>query len=410
MSGSPAAKAAPCWANSSKTEVFPLIQLLLAVIYLAFISLGLPDSLLGTAWPVMYVDLGVAVSASGAVSMIISLGTIFSSLQSYRFTHRFGTGKVTAVSTSLTALALLGFSCSRSFWALCLFAIPYGLGAGSIDASLNNYVATHYASRHMSWLHCMWGLGASISPYIMSAALTGRGWPSGYRTVGIIQLCLTVLLFAALPLWNKRQSGGVQEKTVEDKPLTLKQIFSIPGVTALIITFFCYCALETTVFFWSASWMVLQRGYAEEQAASLAGLLFIGMTVGRAISGFVTMKLNDRQMIRLGSALIVLGLVVTALPLGTPTLFAGLLLIGLGCAPIYPCIIHCTPTLFGADRSQAIIGVQMAAAYTGSLLMSPLFGVIADFISPALFLPYLALFLVLMLVMHSTLLKQTQTQ
>jgi len=386
-----------------------LVQLLLAVIYLAFISLGLPDSLLGTAWPVMYVELGLPVSASGIISMIISLGTIVSSLQSYRFTHRFGTGRVTAVSTALTALALLGFSVSNSFWMLCLFAIPYGLGAGSVDASINNYVAVHYASRHMSWLHCMWGVGASISPYIMSAALTGSGWPTGYRTVGIIQICLTVVLFATLPLWNRQKAAAEQEKTIADKPLTLRQIFSIPGVTALIVTFFCYCALEQSAFFWSASWLVLHHGLAVEQAASLAGLLFIGMTVGRAISGFVTMKLNDRQMIRLGCVIIAAGLIIALLPLGEPAIFLGLLLIGLGCAPIYPSIIHSTPTLFGADRSQAIIGVQMAAAYTGSLVMSPLFGVLADFISPALFLPYLALFLVLLFAMHCVLLKQTKT-
>ena len=377
------------------------------MIYLAFISLGLPDSLLGTAWPVMYVDLGVPVSASGIITMIISLGTILSSLQSDRLTRRFGHGTVTAVSTTLTALALLGFSFSRSFLSLCLLAIPYGLGAGCIDAALNNYVAVHYASRHMSWLHCMWGVGASISPYIMSAALTGSGWPAGYRTVGFIQLVLAALLFSALPLWKKGRGLTAQETSEKGKPLTLKQIFSIPGVKSLIITFFCYCALETTAFFWSASWMVLHHGYAEDQAASLAGLLFIGMTVGRAISGFVTMKLSDRQMIRLGGAIVAVGLVVAALPLGTPALFIGLLLIGLGCAPIYPCIIHCTPTLFGADRSQAIIGVQMAAAYTGSLVMSPLFGALADLVSPALLLPYLALFLILMLVMHTTLLKRT---
>ena len=384
-----------------------MIQLLLAVIYLAFISLGLPDSLLGTAWPVMYVELGLPVSASGIISMIISLGTIFSSLQSYRFTHRFGTGKVTAVSTALTAVALVGFSFSRSLWALRLFAVPYGLGAGSIDASLNNYVAVHYASRHMSWLHCMWGLGASISPYIMSAALTGSGWPAGYRTVGIIQLCLTAVLFAALPLWNRQKTAEGQVSAPEGKPLTLRQIFSIPGVTALIVTFFCYCALEQTAFFWSASWLVLHHGFSEEHAASLAGLLFIGMTVGRALSGFITMKLSDNRMIQLGCAVVAVGLLVLLLPLGEAAIFAGLLLVGLGCAPIYPSIIHSTPALFGADRSQAIIGVQMAAAYTGSLVMSPLFGVLADFVSPGLLLPYLALFLVLMFAMHCVLLKKT---
>jgi len=386
-----------------------LVHLLLAVIYLAFISLGLPDSLLGTAWPVMYVELGLPVSTSGIISMIISCGTIFSSLQSYRVTHRFGTGKVTAVSTALTAAALLGFSFSRSLPMLCLFAIPYGLGAGCIDAALNNYVAVHYASRHMSWLHCMWGVGASISPYIMSAALTGSGWPAGYRTVALIQIVLSATLFAALPLWRRSQSHPDSPQETHSKPLTLRQIFAIPGVAALVITFFCYCALEQTVFFWSASYLVLHHGFSESHAAGLAGLLFIGMTVGRAISGFVTMKFNDRQMIWLGSGIIAVGIVVTALPLGEAAIFAGLLLIGLGCAPIYPSIIHSTPVLFGADRSQAIIGVQMAAAYTGSLLMSPLFGLLADLFSPVLFLPYLTLFLILMCAMFAVLLKQTKS-
>lgn len=386
-----------------------MFSLLLAVIYLAFISLGLPDSLLGTAWPVMYVELGLPVSASGVIAMIVSLGTILSSLQSYRFTHRFGPGKVTAVSTALTAAALLGFSVSRSFPMLCLFAIPYGLGAGCIDAALNNYVAVHYASRHMSWLHCMWGLGASISPYIMSAALTGRGWAAGYRTVAVIQIVLAALLFAALPLWHQRQNEPGQDRAPETKPLSLRQIFSIPGVAALIITFFCYCAMEQTAFFWSASYLVLHHGYSESHAAGLAGLLFIGMTAGRAVSGFLTLKFNDRQMIWIGSALIAAGIGVTALPLGEPAVFAGLLLIGLGCAPIYPSIIHSTPVLFGAHRSQAIIGVQMAAAYLGSLLMSPLFGLLADLISPVLFLPYLTLFLILMCAMFAVLLKQTRS-
>ena len=385
-----------------------MVSLLLAVIYLAFISLGLPDSLLGTAWPVMYVELGLPVSASGIISMIVSLGTILSSLQSYRFTHRFGPGKVTAVSTALTAAALLGFSFSRSLPMLCLFAIPYGLGAGCIDAALNNYVAVHYASRHMSWLHCMWGVGASISPYIMSAALTGSGWPTGYRTVALIQITLSALLFAALPLWRRRQARPDQPRAADSKPLTLRQIFSIPGVAALIITFFCYCAMEQTAFFWSASYLVLHHGYSESHAAGLAGLLFIGMTAGRAVSGFLTLKFNDRQMIWIGSALIAAGIGVTALPLGEPAVFAGLLLIGLGCAPIYPSIIHSTPVLFGAHRSQAIIGVQMAAAYLGSLLMSPLFGLLADLISPVLFLPYLTLFLILMCAMFAVLLKQTR--
>ena len=382
-----------------------MVMLLLSVIYLAFISLGLPDSLLGTAWPVMYVQMGVPVSASGMVTMTISLCTVFSSLNSYRVTRRFGTGTVTAVSTALTAAALLGFSFTRSFPLLLLWAIPYGLGAGSVDACLNNYVATHYASRHMSWLHCMWGVGASISPYVMSAALTGSGWPSGYRTVALIQTLLAAVFFACLPLWRKVSAAKEETAAHKDAPLTLRQIFAIPGVTPLVTAFFFYCALEQTAFFWSASYMVLHRGLPEEQAASLAGLLFLGMTAGRALSGFLAAKFNDRQLILLGSAVTAVGLVTLFLP-AEQTFAAGLFLIGFGFAPVYPCIIHSTPVLFGTDRSQAIIGVQMAGAYLGSLLMAPFFGVLADVFTPALFIPYMILLLLLMLWMYALLLKK----
>lgn len=383
-----------------------MFSLLLAVIYLAFISLGLPDSLLGSVWPTIYQEFNVPVSYAGAIFMIISAGTIFSSLQSDRLTKLLGTGKVTAFSVLMTAVALWGFSISSSYWMLVLWAIPYGLGAGSVDASLNNYVALHYKSHHMSWLHCMWGVGASIGPYIMSfALLNGQTWNMGYRYISLIQVVLTIIIMLSLPLWKKRpvidDVDGVQEsENKKDKALTLKEIVNIPGAKQVMLMFFCYCALEQTTGLWASSYLVLQHGFDLEIAASYASLFFIGITVGRAVSGFITMKINDKQMIYLGQVIILIGIILMCLPFGHQVALVGLVTIGLGCAPIYPCIIHSTPTNFGADKSQAVIGVQMASAYVGNLLMPPLFGIIANHISVRLFPVYLLLILIVMVVMH----------
>ena len=384
-----------------------MVHLLLAVIYLSFISLGLPDSLLGAAWPSMYGQLDVPVSYAGIISMVIAGGTVLSSLQSDRLTRRLGTGKVTAVSVGMTAAALFGFSASGSFWQLCLWAVPYGLGAGSVDAALNNYVAIHYASRHMSWLHCMWGVGTSLGPYIIGGALTsGAGWNVGYQRVALFQVALTAVLIASLPLWRSRrteedglESGG------RSRALSLGQIIRIPGVRAVMVTFFCYCAMEQTAILWASSYLVLCRGVSAETAAGFAGLFCIGITVGRALSGFLTVKLSDAQMVRLGQGAAAAGIAAMLLPLGETAALAGLVLTGLGCAPVYPCLIHSTPAHFGADRSQAIIGVQMASAYVGTCLMPPLFGLVAAHVTAALFPVYLLLLLVLMAAMHESLLR-----
>lgn len=391
-----------------------MTQLLLAIIYLAFISLGLPDSLLGSAWPTMYIQFDVPISYAGIISMIISAGTIISSLQSDRLTKKLGTGKVTAISVAATAVALFGFSFSHSFWALCLWAIPYGLGAGSVDASLNNYVALHYESRHMSWLHCMWGVGATAGPYIMGIALSmGQGWNMGYRYIGIIQVILTSVLIFSLPLWKGRTEETEVEELQTDpaengkKVLSVREILKISGAREVMLCFFCYCALEQTAGLWASSYLTLHKGVSSEMAAIFASLFYIGITVGRAISGFVTMKLNDIQMIRLGQGIIVAGIVAMILPGSNILAMAGLVLIGLGCAPIYPCVIHSTPAHFGADKSQAIIGVQMAFAYIGTMLMPPLFGMIARGISVALLPFYLFAILVVMIIMHELLTKKT---
>jgi fucose permease len=387
-----------------------MANLLLAVIYLAFISLGLPDSLLGSAWPSMYPELSVPVSYAGWISMIIAVGTIISSLQSDRLTRRFGPGKVTAVSVLMTAAALFGFSVSGSYAALCLWAIPYGLGAGSVDASLNNYVALHYASRHMSWLHCMWGVGASLGPYIMGYALSGGlGWNMGYRFIAYLQIGLTLILLLSLPLWKGRGApAGGSGGQGEGRALSLREIIRIPGAPEIMTAFFCYCALEQTAGLWAGSYLVLQRGLSADEAAGLAGLFYAGITAGRALGGFLTLKLNDTQMIRMGQGVILLGVVCLLLPLGRAGALAGLVLIGLGCAPIYPSVIHSTPEHFGADRSQAVIGVQMASAYVGTCLMPPVFGLIVKYLGAFLLPVYLLLILALMVFMHERLLKKSR--
>lgn len=378
-----------------------MTHLLLFIIYIAFISLGLPDALLGSAWPSMYSQFSVPISYAGILSMIIALGTIVSSLQSDRLTIRFGTGKVTAFSVAMTAFALFGFSISHSFLSLCLWAIPYGLGAGSVDASLNNYVALHYKSSHMSWLHCMWGIGASTGPYIMGFVLTkGMMWNSGYRMISILQIVLTAILLCSLPLWK---SNGTSQEKSKREAMPFSKILSVPGAKAIMVSFFCYCAIEQTAGLWAASYLTLQKGISATQAATFASMFFLGITIGRALSGFLTLRFNDYKMVKLGQIIIALGIVVMLLPLPKAFALIGLIMIGLGCAPIYPCMLHATPIQFGADQSQAIIGVEMASAYVGTCLMPPLFGMIANWIHIGLLPIYLLMILILMIYMFSRL-------
>lgn len=399
-----------------------MVNLLLAVIYVAFISLGLPDSLLGSAWPTMSQDLGAPVSWAGGISMTISAGTIVSALLSDRLTLKIGAGRVTAISVGLTAAALFGFSLAPNYWVLLMIAIPYGLGAGGVDAALNNYVAIHYESKHMSWLHCMWGVGASLGPYIMGFALSnGQGWSWGYRYIGILQIALTVVLVLSLPLWKSRKVDSTADASTSSaeaasasasdssdvaarKPLGLTGVLAIRGAKEILLMFFCYCAIEMTAGLWASSYMVMHEGVDKTTAATFASLFYVGITVGRALSGFMTMRFNDPAMIRIGQCVLLAGVVLVALPLpGIWGTVIGLVTIGLGCAPIYPCVIHSTPTYFGAENSQAIIGVQMASAYVGSLAMPPLFGLIAQYVSISLYPFYLLLFLVLMVFMHESL-------
>lgn len=379
-----------------------MTSLLLPLIYLSFISLGLPDALLGSAWPSMYTELNVPLSSAGLISMIIAAGTVVSSLMSERMTRRFGPGKVTAFSVGLTAVSLGGFALSSSYWQLCLLAVPYGLGAGSVDACLNNFVALHYASRHMSWLHCMWGIGASVGPHIMGRAITaGQSWHAGYGYIAVLQIVLTFVLLMSLPKWNQPTDSGAQSRPME--PVTLRQALFIRGVREVLTCFFCYCALEQTAGLWASSYLVLKNGLPAEKAASLAALYYMGLTVGRALSGFLTLRLDDRAMVRTGFVLILLG--VVCVPLGGGATLAGLVILGLGSAPIYPCLIHSTPGFFGAGNSQAIIGMQMASAYVGTCLMPPLFGLIAQTVSVALYPLFLSVFLAVMFISFEKLMK-----
>lgn len=429
---------------------------LLPIIYLAFISLGLPDSAIGSAWPTMAPSLGAGISWVGVVTMIISAGTIVSSLMSVRVVERFGTGRVTVASVALTAAALVGFSQSQAFWQLCLWAVPYGLGAGAVDAALNAYVAVHYESQHMSWLHCMWGVGASGGPMIMAQCLERSTWSTGFLVLGGIQVGIALVLTLSLPLWRDRKlprvsgrragreaaigaapeaalphaeaahgvgaralsgataaagagevpgaaaasgAGGTSDGTRGKLPArrTRAQLLRIPGVKAVLVSFFCYSAFEATCGNWAATFCTLARGIDAQTAASWAALFYMGITAGRAVSGFISLKVNDRNMIRLGQALIAVAFVCVLMP-GDTALFAGLVLMGCGCAPIYPSTIHATPARFGEELALELTGMQMAFAYIGSLAMSPLFGVLAQLVGAWIYPWYLVLFLVGMVV------------
>lgn len=382
-----------------------MYSFLLALIYLAFISLGLPDSLLGSGWPVMHQNLGVAVSYMGIVSMVISGGTIVSSLISDKLTRKLGTRIVTVLSVLLTVIALFGFSFSTKFWMLLLFALPYGLGAGAIDAALNNYVALHYKAKHMSWLHCFWGVGTIVSPFIMGYALTNSSWNDGYRIVGFIQLTILILLTATLPVWKINKNT---EET-EQKQLGIIGALKIKGVPTLLLGFFAYCAAESTAMQWASTYFVEIKMIPENQAANFASLFYIGITVGRFISGFITDKIGDRKMIILGTCILSIGIILLILPVKTYIVaFIGFIITGLGCAPIYPCIIHSTPNNFGAENSGAIIGIQMASAYAGSTFMPPLFGVLGKLLGFKILPLYLLIFVVLMITMTELTFRKTQ--
>lgn len=363
-----------------------MFSLLLALIYVSFISLGLPDSLLGSAWPQMQESLGVSLSLGGVISFLITASTILSSLMSHQVIQRFGTGAVTMCSVAMTALALFGFSLSNSFFALCLWAIPYGLGAGSVDAALNNFVALHCKAKHMSWLHCFWGIGATGGPYIMGLCLSrGMGWQAGYRTISFLQMALTLILLLSLPLWKKQElplSGG---ETVRPQTPQWGKLLKRPGVKAALTAFFFYSALELTTGLWGSSYMVAVRGISAETAAKWISLFYLGITAGRFFSGFLTLRFSDDAMVRLGEGTAIVGILLILLPLHNLFLCLGLILTGLGCAPIYPSLLHATPQRFGKSLSQSLMGTQMAISYLGSTTMPPVSGFLSEKISMGLY-------------------------
>ncbi len=383
-----------------------MFSLLLAIIYLAFISLGLPDSLLGSGWPVMYKELDTSISYAGVISMIIAGGTILSSLMSDRLIRKLGTGLVTAISVFLTAAALFGFSVSGSFLMLCIFALPYGLGAGAIDAALNNYVALNYSSKHMSWLHCFWGVGASVSPYIMSFALSANlGWRNGYRIVSVIQIVLTFVMFMALPLWKNKETLEVEE-AAKDAPVTIKEKLKIKGLKEVMVAFCAYSAFEAMCCLWISTYLVECRSVESESAAAFASLFYLGITFGRFIVGFFANKIGDKDMIRLGIFVILAGIVLVILPFESyiPALI-GFGIVGFGAAPVYPAFIHSTPSNFGRENSQAIIGMQMTSAYIGSTFMPPIFGFVAERTAVAIFPFWLLVLLAISLIVSERLNK-----
>ena len=375
-----------------------MATLLLIVIYIAFIGLGVPDSLFGTAWPAIYTDLNLPVSWASIVTIIVSCGTITSSLLSSWLISRFGTGKITAVSTLMTALALLGFSCSDSMLWLCLCAIPLGLGAGSIDTALNNYVALHYKASHMNFLHCFYGIGVSLSPYLMSLALSKGTWEGGYRAVFWFQLAIAALTVLALPLWKKvrhAQNGEEEEET--PRVLSFPALMKMPKVRMACLVFIGYCALEYTCGTWGSTFLVNAKGAAADTAARMVTFYYIGLALGRFLSGVLAGRLHSRQLVKIGQTLLLAAIASLFLPLPSAFCSVSLFFIGLGNGPIFPNMLHLTPELFGKDLSQAVIGAEMATSYIGVLLAPALFGLIAQNVTAALFPVYLLVLYALMI-------------
>ena len=376
---------------------------LLIIIYITFISLGLPDSILGSAWPTMYKSLDIPISYLGIITMIISFGTIVSSVFSNKFTTKFTTRTVVIASVFLTVVALVGFSLSKNFYMLILFSIPYGLGAGAIDAALNNYVALHYKAKHLSWLHCFWGVGTIISPFVMGKALQNSTWNQGYQIVGLIQLGIFVFLLITIPVWKYNSFNGRNDNDDKKTNVGIRSALKIKGVIFILIGFFSYCSLEASTSQWASTYFVQVKGLSEDNAASLASLFFIGITFSRFLSGFLTDKLKDQKMIIIGSSIILLGIIILLLPIDSYiSALVAFITIGFGCGPIYPSIIHSTPINFGEENSGAIIGIEMSSAYIGSTFMPPLFGVLGKVINFKILPIYLLCFLVLIVLMTNT--------
>ena len=370
-------------------------SILLAVIYLIFISLGLPDSLLGSGWPKMQVAFNVPSSYAGYVSMTISFMTIISALLSPRLIKRFHTKWIVIVSIAMTILGLLGFSVSKEYWMLFVIAVPYGLGAGAIDSSVNHYVANHYSSSAMNFLHCFYGVGAVISPNIMALALSKARWNEGYRWTAFVQAGILLVCIISLPLWKKTEEASDEEEIKNSAGI--RETLKVPGVILTLIAFYAYSSGEATGFLWTPSYFAgTKEGLSDELIASFGSLIFGGLMLGRLISGFVSNKLGDRILIRIGIVVELLGIIMVFIP-GTHYIFTaiGFVIIGTGMGPVYPAIQHMTPENFGKRYSSAAIGLQMASAYVGSTFMPMVFGVLQEHIGIAIMPAYLLIFAIL---------------
>ncbi|MDL2206654.1 MFS transporter [Eubacteriales bacterium OttesenSCG-928-N13] len=375
-----------------------MVTLLLAAIYLAFISMGLPDAMLGNAWPVMRLAFGANSELAGYVSLTISICTVFSSVASGRAIHRWGAGKVTVASVALTVIALFGFSFSQHYALLILLAIPQGLGAGAIDAALSNYVALHFKAKHMNWLHCFWGVGAMTGPLVLSRFLAQDGnWRGGYQAIGGIQTALLFVLILALPLF-KAHAKQIREAREEQPqtPISNRAALRIRGVKPAILSMLCYNGMEAATGLWAATYLTTAKGLPDEMAAAFAAAYFLGITLGRIASGFLSEKYAGKTMIRIGAIVCGCGLIVLALPAQNLLPAAGLLLFGIGCAPVYPSIVHDTPSRFGENASQSVVGLELAGAYVGSTLIPLAVGYLAGAFGNAWIPALLAAFLICM--------------
>lgn len=376
----------------------------LIIIYMAFISLGLPDSMLGAAWPVMQPEYGLPLETAGFLYMVIAGGTIVSSLLSGKVIKMIGTGKVTVISVFMTAIALLGFSFSSSLIWLIICAIPLGLGGGAVDAALNNYVATHYKAHHMSWLHCFWGVGATLGPIIMSVFISGQfSWRSGYVAIAIIQFSLVVLLLVTLPLWNKvakNRQVEIPEDSDYSPDVNLQNVkpLQIKGVKLAFVSFFFYCGVEATMGLWGSSFLVNIKELSPATAAKWISFFYAGITIGRLVTGFITLKISNLILIRTGQITALIGAILLILPIPVSFSLVGFIFVGLGLAPIYPCMLHETPVRFGKEHSQTIMGYQMAVAYTGSTFLPPLLGLMASQLSIGIFSIFIIVYIILMLI------------
>ena len=382
---------------------------LLVVIYISFIAVGLPDSLLGVAWPVMYVEFGLPISVNGYIAMMMSACTIVSSLFSARINHKIGTGVVTAISTAMTALALFGYAYSENVVCLFLLAIPLGLGAGAIDSGLNSFVALHYSVAQMNFLQCFYGLGVLISPWLMSMALGTEGdWRKGYLIVAVIQSALTVLTVAALPLWKNMEKRVVAQEKTETKILSVKQLLRTPGVGISCLAFALACGMELSFGTWCSTYFVEAKGVPANYAAQITVLFYVGMTAGRFLSGLFAKKLTPTQMLWISGAALLVAVLVLMLPVGLGVSAVALLLAGVGVGPLFPNLVHLTPVAFGRDVASSVIGMQMSASYLGITLMPAVFGVLAQHIGVSLFPGFLLLAHFVYLILLSVLLRRFQ--